>query len=315
MNNVRTGVKSTGASLSHECDPAPFSGSTDCQLSSWITGAGIERSLHTIAVCYFHDLIISLIRCKYIISQSHLLRQFNTVRIRLHADEHIGSQCFCQHQCCQTDRSQTGYQYCIIAADTYLFDSLIYGTETTGHLCSILVGQLIWQCDQILLICQNILCHATVSLPSVCLTEFTLAGNIVASSAIVTYTTSGNVINNNTVALLESLQIFAFLYDQTTRFMTCHSSGNIAFRTFSHMFSIDAADITAADSCSHCLDHNLSMSRLRHFEFSKFYCAVARKNCSHHLFLFHFLSVHLLTSLKIKCYMFFCHIFSLCGLL
>ena len=72
-----------------------------------------------------------------------------------------------QHQRRQAHRPQARHQDAIVAADADLLDGLVDRAEAAGHLGPVLVGQLVGQLDEVLLLRQDIGGHAAVALPAV----------------------------------------------------------------------------------------------------------------------------------------------------
>ena len=288
MDDIRAGIEGACAALSHKRDLAPLPGSADGKLTSRIAGAGVDGALHAVTVRHLHDAVHRLVRREHIVHQSQLLCQLHAVFVHLHADQHVGSHGLCQHQSRQPYRAKAGHQHRVVSADADLLDGFINRSESAGHLRAVLVGQLIGKGDQVLLVRKAVRSHSAVSLPAVCLTEAALAGNVVASAAVVAHAAAGNMINDDSVALLEASEALALLYDHAAGLMSRNHSGDIAFRPLSHMRSVDAADIASADRRGLRLDQHLSMARLRDLKLLHLHRAVAGKRRPPHSHFFHF---------------------------
>ena len=206
VDNIRAGIECAGAALPYESDLAPLPGGADGQLSARVIGGGIDGPLNAPAACDGQNLLQRILPgLEHIVRQSQLLRQFNAVFVHLYPDEPVGPHGPGQHQRRQTHRPQARHQDAIVAADADLLDGLIDRAESAGHLGPVLVGQLVRQFDEVFLLRQDIGRHAAVSLPAVCLAELALAGDIIASPAVVTDAAARDMIYDHPVAFLEAL--------------------------------------------------------------------------------------------------------------
>src|ERR1035441_7568606 len=129
--------------------------------------------------------------------------------------------------------------------------------------------------DQVLLLGQQELRHAAVSLPAVgAEIPGAGAGDHVAAAAIVAHSAAGDVIHNHPVAHAEAAASRARLDDLPARFVTGHHA-LIAFRTLAQVLVIDAAYVRTADGGGLHAEQHFAVAGHRHGHFLQFDRAVA----------------------------------------
>jgi len=221
---------------------------------------------------------------EYVIDQTELFCQFNTGALAFNADELVCTHRLGQHEGGQSHRTESDNQYCIVAAHPDFLDGLIDGSKAAGHLCAVGIAQLVGKQDQVLLIAEQVLSHAAVTLPAVGSPLVAGAADHEALAALVADTAAADVVDDDAIAFFESLQAFAFLNNLAAGFMAGYYI-LIAFRAFAQVLAVDASDIAAADCGALGLYQHLAVSRLGYFILCECHGAVAGQHCPfHHAF-------------------------------
>ena len=287
VHDVGGGVEGHVVALADHGHLAPLAGAADRHRPGGVVGGAIDGAFAAVALGDLHDLLFAFLyvgAVEHVVRQAQVLGQLHAVLVHVTADGSVAAHGLRQHQRGQAHRAKAGDQHPVVAGNADLHQGLVAGAEAAGHLRAVLIGQLVGQGDQVLLVAQHVGGHAAVALPAVGRAVGALAGDVVAAPAIVANAAAGDVVHDHAVALLEALQALALFHDDAAGLVAGDHAGLVALGALAHVGAVDAADVAAADGGSLGLYQHLAMARLGNVKLLQLDGAVARKNRAKNLF-------------------------------
>jgi hypothetical protein len=155
------------------------------------------------------------------------------------------------------------------------------GPEAARDECAVHVRQLVRQRDARILFGQHIRRMAAVTLPTVCGAQFTRARDHVAGAAILTYSTTADVVEYDAVARAKALAAGPRLQNAPARFVTCDNVA-VCLIARAEMFAVDRANVATANSGRLHLDEHLAEAGHRHRLLAVSDRAVTRQDDARH---------------------------------
>ena len=122
---------------------------------------------------------------KDIINKSLVLCKLDAIVIHFDTNGLFRTHRLCKHQRCKPNRSKANHKHSVVSTDSNFLQCLIGRTKTTGYLRTIFIGERFRQKYKVLLLTENVWSHTSISLPAIGLAERTLAGNVIALSAVI----------------------------------------------------------------------------------------------------------------------------------
>ena len=288
VHDVGGGVEGHVVALAHHGHLAPFAGAADRHRPGGVVGRAVDGALAAVALGHVHDGRLAgrhVAAVEYVVGKAQVLGQLHALLVDVGADGHVAAHGLCQHQRGEAHRAKAGDQHPVVAGHADLHQGFVAGAEAAGHLCAVLIAQLVGQGDQVLFVAEHVGGHAAVALPAVGRAEGALAGDVIAAPAVVAHAAAGDVVHDHAVALLEALQAFALFHDDAAGLVARDHAGLVALGALAHVGAVDAADVGAADGGSLGFDHHLAVAGLGHVKLLQFDGAVAGKNCAKNLFI------------------------------
>src|ERR1035437_7956207 len=283
VNEVGRRIELHGSALADEDDAAPLARCSNGGGACRGIGGTFDGALDTESAGEVHYLgyVVSARRQRFI-AKAHVFRQLQPLLDNINADDFLSAEFARDGSGRESHGAEAGDQHGMIAADSDLLDSLVYRAESAGHLRTVGVGELVRQCDEVLLFGQHVLCHGSIALPAVGATIlFAGAGDHVAAPAVVAYAASGDVVHDDAVTDVETPAAGAGFHNLPTGLVS-RDHTLISLGAFPEMFVINGANIRAANGGSLDAEQNLAMTRHRHWHGSKFDGTVSRKvGCLH----------------------------------
>ena len=107
----------------------------------------------------------------------------------------------------KANRPKSGDEHGVIAIDRDFFNRLIDGSKSARNLRAVCVSQLLGECNEVFLLGNHVIGHSAVALPTIGTPIFFVrARDHVAPPAIVADSTTGDVIDDDSVANSEARQ-------------------------------------------------------------------------------------------------------------
>jgi hypothetical protein len=156
--------------------------------------------------------------------------------------------------------------------------------KSTGDQSPIYIAQAIWQSDAGVLLSQEVVGMAPVSLPSIGGPQGRGATDHVPLAAVVADTTPTDMVDDDPIPFLETIAAGAYLHNLPT-WLVSGDHVLVSLGTVSQMFPIDGSNIAPANRRCFHLHQNLTVARFGTREFAKHHPALAGQNDTFHRFL------------------------------
>ena len=217
-----------------------------------------------------------------LLEEPQRLRQLQPFRQDVDPDHVTRPERPADHRGREADRPETRDQHRVVAADADALDALVHGPEPARHLRAVRVGQRLGQQDEVLLLGQHVVGHASVALPPVRAPVVARARDHVAAPAVVAHATTGDVVDDDAVTRLEAAAAGAGVHDLAARLVPGDHARLVALGPLAEMLVVDATDVRPADGRALRADQDLAVPGSGDGELPQLGSAVARKDETTH---------------------------------
>src|SRR5690554_806649 len=180
------------------------------------------------------------------IEDPQFLTEFDSLFVGLNSNELGCSHRFGEHQRGHAYGAEAHNKDCVVARYAHFFNRFVDGTKATCYLSTIGVGQFIGKKNQILFITEDVWGHAPITLPPIGGSKLAGAANHIALATIITNSTAGDVVDDDSVTLFEAPHPFAHFNDLTAGFVT-GDHVLIPFGAFAEVLAVDRPNVAATN--------------------------------------------------------------------